>query len=182
MLTPRAGQPAAVESVDYQYCVNAVSSSRRAKEQQSSRHVWGYSGVTLIKLLTTVLCGVATGAAAVALESSIELLVRKRNLAFQALHAQHSLLLAVASLLAWAVGGLLLLGALVQLFAPGAAGAGVSQVIAFLNGCALPGLFSLRVYVVKFFGVLVSRVREWRCSKRVRDSPYGPAVLSSLSG
>ena len=97
MLTPRAGQPAAVESVDYQYCVNAVSSSRRAKEQQSSRHVWGYSGVTLIKLLTTVLCGVATGAAAVALESSIELLVRKRNLAFQALHAQHSLLLAVAS-------------------------------------------------------------------------------------
>lgn len=159
LLTPRAGQRSAVESLDYHGVVNAAS-SRRANLLESTRHrhVWGYSGSTLIKLLTTVLCGVATGAAAVALESAIELLIRKRNLAFQALLAQQSLLLGVASLLAWAVGVLLLGAALVQFIAPAAAGAGVSQVIAFLNGCSLPGLFSLRVYAVKFVGILLSRV------------------------
>lgn len=120
-------------------------------------HPFRFSGHTAVANLSTILTGVLVGITAFGVQQSIEHLADLRNTALQ----QFFLLDVGQAVGVWAGISLVFVtfaGALVHLFAPKAAGAGVPPVMAFLNGVDIPGLLSLPVLVLKIFGLVCVRV------------------------
>ncbi|KAI7842601.1 hypothetical protein COHA_003705 [Chlorella ohadii] len=162
-----------VESLDYDAVVNTIS-LRHQQEQAADerRHVYGYSGSTLTKLIATVASGVAIGLTAAALQLAVDVASRRRNALLDRLldvvppagpssgslgslagHLlSNGLLHFFGALAALSVGIVLLLTLVVALWAPKAAGGGVALVMAFLNG-KRPG-----VYVTKACGTALARL------------------------
>ncbi|KAL6785470.1 hypothetical protein ACKKBF_B00380 [Auxenochlorella protothecoides x Auxenochlorella symbiontica] len=158
---------ASVESLSYSVDLNRVGLRAMRRDAGAPRHLYGYSGRTLIKLLTTVTSGVLIGLTAVALGESIESLVLLRNGALKALLPEHgargagalrAVLPALGLQLVVSVAAAVGAAALVQLVAPKAAGAGVTLVMAHLNGNDIPDALTARTYVVKFLGNVAARV------------------------
>lgn len=93
-----------------------------------------YTGHTAVARVSTIVAGVLIGVTAVVIQSSIEQLVLLRNGLLQSLFSNGALGTgqAVATWAGISVAAVVFSGALVQLFAPKAAGAGVTLVMAFL--------------------------------------------------
>lgn len=106
----------------------------------------------------TLLGGVLIGITAVALQQSIERLVLLRNGLLQHLFLSRRPAQALGAWVGISTGAVAFSGLLVQLFAPKAAGAGVTLVMAFLNGNDIQGLLSAPVFCIKFLGLVCSRV------------------------
>ncbi|PSC71122.1 H(+) Cl(-) exchange transporter 7 [Micractinium conductrix] len=160
MQAPDARQAAhTIESLDYELPVTRVTLAKEAREADvgERRHLWGYSGATLTKVLATILSGIAIGLTAAALQLSVDWSTHHRNRALAALLAAADLQHALLALLGASAAAVLGATLLVHCWAPRAAGGGVALVMAYLNGNAIPRLLSGRVYCVKLLGTAASR-------------------------
>lgn len=93
----------------------------------------GFTGHKAVTRMSTILTGMLIGLTAVAIQASIERLELLRNALLQGLFLA-DVRQAVGAWAGISIGFVLTSGTLVQLFAPKAAGAGVTLVMAFLNG------------------------------------------------
>ncbi len=103
-------------------------------------HIHRYTGHTLGKFIVTMLTGIVVGGIAVLLTSCINLGLDTRNAYVQAILSSseagdaHAMWIAFAFMLGSGLVCVLTAALMVQLWAPTAAGAGVSLVMAYLNG------------------------------------------------
>jgi chloride channel 7 len=163
--TPRPVRQAKViwdvtDSINFNPPNNNVQLGRQAlrEERRNSTIMFGITGRTFTALCTTILAGFLIGITARVMESGIDAAVYWRNNTFLSPLVLVSPLYAVGYFLALASFIVVVTAGVVQLLAPGAAGAGVALVIAVLNGNNIAGLFTPRVYVVKMFGTITSRM------------------------
>ncbi|KIZ04574.1 Chloride channel protein CLC-a [Monoraphidium neglectum] len=146
------------ESLDYEPVQNKIF-YKRMKAAKEKKHLFGYTGHTFAKFLITITSGLLTGVFAVALSQLVHHSFEWKNEYVQSIldepgegriwiaflwHCAYSCLL-----VSFAV-------ALVQYWAPQSAGAGVTLVMAYLNGNHVPNLLRLRTLVAKFVGTVFS--------------------------
>ena len=190
------------DSINYTPAANDVSLARNDQLRGTPfPRLFGITGRTFMALATTLITGILIGITAKLMEQGIVASVRWRN-DFIAPWLLIDPLAAVVRHLALASTSVLLTAAVVQWIAPGAAGSGVSLVIALLNGNNIAGLLTPAVYFVKLVGTCVSRmaglalgpeapmVHLGACvaslvfavqrSKSLDDSEYTPEVLRCL--
>ena len=144
------------ESIDYTPFNNAVS-LRRSGSDRHERHVYGFSGRTLAMLLATLVAAVLIGITGKVMEIGIDQGVRYRNRMLSQLLASNGYK-GNAFMVGLSVISVGLSATAVQWLAPGAAGSGVSLVMAFLNGNEIAGLLTPVVFVVKLCGTVLARV------------------------
>jgi len=137
---------------------------------------YGYTGATLMKYLVTIGTGLFTGACAYAIAQSSSWLIEKRlSLAEEALN-DHTLtdgmrlIYGYAWLSGFSVCLVILPGLLVQFWTPQAVGAGVSLVMAYLNGNHIPNLLHYHVMITKLIGTICA------CASGLPLGPEGPMV------
>ena len=177
-MPPPAVKSTEVESLDYAPCDSEAgelldTTTRRGHFDGSgrSRGIFGYTGVTALKYALVLVLGGITGCLAYALEMSILTAFTARRTHLLAPDGQHAANVTTAILYASSgLGAALGACALVVLIAPSAAGAGVSLVMAFLNGNAVPHIFRRSTLVVKLLGTALS------CSSGLAVGPEGPLV------
>ncbi|KAL4451977.1 hypothetical protein ABPG75_007639 [Micractinium tetrahymenae] len=155
------------ESLDYELPVNSVSLAKREREAGvEQRHLYGYSGSTLTKVVATLVSGVAIGLTAATMQLLVDSATRHRNRLLSALLAapaaapglpSQPLAHAFGALLGVGLAAVLLATLVVHYWAPKAAGGGVALVMAMLNGNVIHSLLSWRVYLTKLFGTAASR-------------------------
>jgi chloride channel 7 len=167
------------ESIDYVPPTNAVF---LAKAPPARRAAGGYTGETAAKLVITLLSGLIIGLTAVVLEAGIESGVRWRNGLLQRALLAQGLAGAARAHLGVALGATLATGAAVQWLAPGAAGSGVSLVMALLNGNNMSGLLTPAVFVVKLAGTVAGRVAGLALGPEAPMIHLGACVASLLCG
>lgn len=129
-----------------------------------------YSGSTLTKLIATFLSGILIGLTATALQALVDLVCTHRNRLLDALRrgggvplhgalaALQGLPLVFGAMLAISLSAVLASTLAVHCWAPRASGGGVALVMALLNGNAIAGLLSVKVYVAKLLGTAASRL------------------------
>ena len=146
------------ESIDYAPFNNKVSLRRQGELGDAAQGQSVRTGRTFYMLVATVLIGLLIGITGRALEMCIAFGIRGRNAILMILLQQYSK--GIAGLVILMMNFCLVLGsaAAVQWMAPGAAGSGVSLVMALLNGNNISGLLTPMVYVVKFVGTVCTRV------------------------
>jgi hypothetical protein len=134
-----------------------------------------YTGHTLAKFVVTLLTGIVTGMFAVGLSRAVHHAFEAKNAFIQTVLDQPG----PAAARLWTAFGwhalyssalVALAVALVQYWAPQAAGAGVTLVMAYLNGNHVPNLLRLRTLVTKFVGTICS------VSAGLPMGPEGPMV------
>lgn len=160
------------ESLDYEPVQNKIF-YERMQQAKKERHLFGYTGHTLAKFIITMVSGVLTGIFAVALTSSVSALTEwKLHTVQSLLDASGSHRVFIAFLWHWAYSCALVVFAvaLVQYWAPQAAGAGVTLVMAYLNGNHVPNLLRARTLVAKLIGTICS------VSAGFPMGPEGPMV------
>merc|ERR1712188_79145 len=142
---------------------------------------YGYTGATLMKYLVTIGTGLFTGACAYAIAQSSSWLIEKRlSLAEEALN-DHTLtwgmrlIYGYAWLSGFSVCLVILPGLLVQFWTPQAVGAGVSLVMAYLNGNHIPNLLHYHVMITKLIGTICA------CASGLPLGPEGPMVQIGAS-
>ncbi|GBF97646.1 H(+) Cl(-) exchange transporter [Raphidocelis subcapitata] len=146
------------ESLDYEPVQNAIF-YKRMRAAKEKKHLFGYTGHTFAKFIITIATGMLTGVFAVGLSKIVGAAFEWKNEYIQSIldapgggriwiaflwHCAYS-----CCLVSFAV-------ALVQYWAPQSAGAGVTLVMAYLNGNHVPNLLRLRTLVSKFVGTLCS--------------------------
>jgi len=147
------------DSIDYHVFNNSVAHSRNTalrEGRRRRRHIWGVSGRTFIAILTTLVSGVLIGITGKLMEEGVDGGVAWRNALIQPLLAQ-SITRGSLAMLGISIGFISVLVAAVQWLAPGAAGSGVSLVIAFLNGNNIAGLLTPATYLMKLLGPCLAR-------------------------
>ena len=160
------------EGLDYAPQRNAVQ--RRLKGRPPRRRFYGYTGTTAAKYAITALTGLVTGMLAFAVARSGAWLLAQRAAWADSVdwHAGGNGTLAPGVAAAgqpWAphtlvflrlagsgLALLLLAAGVVQLLAPRAEGAGVSLVMAYLNGNHVPDLLRFRVLAAKVLGTIAT--------------------------
>ena len=146
------------DSINFTPPVNEVTLKKNLfLRRQPLNKIFGMTGRTFTALVTTVFAGLLIGVTAKVMEEGIDAAVQWRN-NFLDQAILHSPIKAVGMFLSLASASVLLTAAVVQWLAPGAAGAGVSLVIALLNGNNIAGLLTPAVYFVKLGGTCVSRM------------------------
>ena len=154
------------EGLDYAPQRNAVQ--RRLKGRPPRRRLWGYTGTTAAKYLITALTGLVTGVLAFAVARGGALLLAQRAAWADSVDwspgapgggapgplGPHALVF--LRLTGSGLSLLLLAAGAVQLVAPRAEGAGVSLVMAYLNGNHVPDLLRFRVLATKVFGTIAT--------------------------
>ncbi|KAK9831020.1 hypothetical protein WJX74_000332 [Apatococcus lobatus] len=160
------------ESLDYSRPYNKVLAAR-LKNPPPQLSFCGVKAVTVVKLLATFLIGIVTGAAGAGLAAAQERLYHtKNNAAREIIHdgLPHGILRAFVFHLAYTETLVLIGASLVTFVAPAAAGAGVSLVMAYLNGSAIPDLLSGRTLIIKYLGTLAG------ITSNVAMGPEAPMV------
>lgn len=153
------------ESIDYAPFNNRVTMRRHEtlsvndgddcmEEQRASVK----TGRTFYMLVATIVTGLFIGMTGKALEMCITVGVRGRNALLMHLFLYYSPTVAVSAIVGINMILVLASAAAVQWMAPGAAGSGVSLVMALLNGNNISGLLTPMVYMVKFVGTICTRV------------------------
>jgi chloride channel 7 len=156
---PASHGPVEFESLDFdEDAVNAIKTQHRAASISDQRHLWGYTGSTVIKISTTISSGILIGILAVVLQALTEVCIGLRNDMLQKLIENSEIYQIFAAQIVFSILCVVLAGALVQFIAPAAAGAGVSLVMVFLNGVAIQRLFTLKTLLVKFIGSFLARI------------------------
>lgn len=146
----------ATDSIDFCPSTNAVALRAAAMHRGRRWRALGVTGLTATMLTTTVVSGLLIGVTAALVERTIAFAESWRNSLLASAYIAN---LELASLvhLSLALCSIVLTAALVQLLAPGAAGSGVSLLMAFLNGNDVTGLLTPGVYVIKLFGTVAAR-------------------------
>ncbi|KAK9844167.1 hypothetical protein WJX81_006719 [Elliptochloris bilobata] len=148
------------ESLDYHTIHNRVHTFRQERALAAQRRVLGIKPYTVVKQLVTVLIGIIVGLLAVALTLATEAVTTWKNHRTRAIIHATSLdptagfALGVLFHMAFSATLALAGAGVVQFWAPQASGAGVSLIMAYLNGNAIPDLLSLRALMAKFSGTL----------------------------
>lgn len=146
------------ESIDYAPFNNRIALRRQEMLCHTSQGSSVKTGRTFYMLVATVVTGLLIGITGRALEMCITFGIRGRNAILMILFRQYSQIVAAFTLVGVNLCLLVCSAALVQWMAPGAAGSGVSLVMALLNGNNISGLLTPMVYLVKFFGTVCTRV------------------------
>lgn len=162
------------ESLDYEPVQNAVFLNRLMREKESEeRHLYGYTGRTLAKFLITIHAGIIVGLIAVTIGTTSKNMVAWKNnivMSLCDLTSNQGLMAAMFFHMMYTVGLIVIAVSLVQFWAPEGAGAGVSLVIAYLNGNHVPNLFHLRTLITKVIGTTCA------LSANLFLGPEGPMV------
>ena len=180
-----------LETLDYEPVHNDVLHEIFADDRRNrslTKHFYGYTGLTLAKYALTIVVGVCTGLCAAFIDFLVdEVYALKQWLILENFSKDPSNALAAdeaasahrsAHYVAEYVTGYtalclaLVLGAasLCLFWAPQAQGGGVTSVMAYLNGTAIPGLLSWKSLVAKIFGVAAA------CGSSLAVGPEGPMV------
>eukprot|EP00889_Picochlorum_renovo_P002217 jgi/Picre1/29247/NNA_004639.t1 len=147
------------ESIDYTPFNNRVALRRYGGVGEQSRSIYGFSGRTLFTLLATLLTGILIGITGKMLEVGIDVGVGLRNrLVMGLLLGEQGTVSCDLALVGLSVVTVGVSASAVQWLAPGAAGSGVSLVMALLNGNDIAGLLTPMVFVVKLVGTALSRM------------------------
>lgn len=161
------------ESLDYEPIQNKLFYDRMKSRKEGKKKLYGYTGHTLAKMLVTVLTGIITGFFAVALSKSVGHITEwKLGVMTSAYEKDAPARGFVSFLLFWLIGSLLTSAAtaLVQYWAPASAGAGVTLVMAYLNGNHVPHLLRFSTLITKFVGTVCA------VSSGLPMGPEGPMV------
>ncbi|WIA21477.1 hypothetical protein OEZ85_000682 [Tetradesmus obliquus] len=160
------------ESLDYEPVQNKIF-YERMKAAKKERHLFGYTGHTLAKFIITMVSGILTGVFAVWMSSTVGTMFEWKNGFVQELldeEGEHRVFIAYLWHAAYSCLLVSFAVALVQYWAPQAAGAGVTLVMAYLNGNHVPNLLRLRTLITKFVGTCCS------VSAGLPMGPEGPMV------
>ncbi|PNH06168.1 Chloride channel protein CLC-a [Tetrabaena socialis] len=161
------------ESLDYEPIQNKLFYDRMKTRKEGKKKLYGYTGHTLAKMLVTVLTGVITGFFAVAMTKAVGAITAwKLGILAHSHDSEAPARAFVSFLLFWLIGGCLVSAAtaLVQYWAPASAGAGVTLVMAYLNGNHVPNLLRFNTLITKFVGTVCA------CSAGLPMGPEGPMV------
>jgi chloride channel 7 len=166
------------ESIDYMPFNNKVTLNSRAVETSGEqRHFYGFSGRTLATLVATLVTGVIIGVTGKMLEAGIDRGVAARNRVLASLIGENELA-GQGFMVGLSMTSVTLAAAAVQYMAPGAAGSGVSLVMALLNGNDIAGLLTPMVLVVKLFGTILVRVSSLALGPEAPMVHLGACVAS----
>ncbi|KAF6253336.1 chloride channel [Scenedesmus sp. NREL 46B-D3] len=160
------------ESLDYEPVQNKIF-YERMKAAKKERHLFGYTGHTLAKFIITMVSGILTGFFAVWMSKTVGTMFEWKNGFVQELldeEGEHRVFIAYLWHAAYSCLLVSFAVALVQYWAPQAAGAGVTLVMAYLNGNHVPNLLRLRTLITKFVGTCCS------VSAGLPMGPEGPMV------
>ncbi|KAK9812846.1 hypothetical protein WJX72_004634 [[Myrmecia] bisecta] len=176
------------ESLDFDQVQNRVSQAR-SNRQTKRRHFYGYTGHTLAKFAITASTGILTGLVAAGLAGATEVLILHRKAWLVSIIRMGpasawpptGLLHAYGFHIAYSITLLLLAGCLVQFWAPAAAGGGVSQVMAYLNGSDVPDLLRLRTLVAKLIGTICGVASNMAVGPEAPMVHVGAGIASVIS-
>ncbi|KAG2454447.1 hypothetical protein HYH02_001466 [Chlamydomonas schloesseri] len=154
------------ESLDYEPIQNKLFYDRMKSRKEGKKKLYGYTGHTLAKMLVTVTTGIITGLFAVFLSKFTGAITEWK------LGVIEDKSWFVSFLLFWLIGSALVsvATALVQYWAPASAGAGVTLVMAYLNGNHVPNLLRFETLISKFVGTVCA------VSAALPMGPEGPMV------
>mmetsp|Transcript_19521 Transcript_19521/g.42325 ORF Transcript_19521/g.42325 Transcript_19521/m.42325 type:complete len:908 (+) Transcript_19521:79-2802(+) len=168
------------ESLDYETVQNKIQYERMKIKQSGKKKLYGYTGHTLAKFLVTFAIGVITGLFAVALGAAVQLITHKKLAFIQNRMDEYieedgdgkPLSIFIGFLWYWLFGGLMvsLATSMVQYWAPASAGAGVTLVMAYLNGNHIPNLLRFSTLITKYVGTVCA------VSSGLPMGPEGPMV------
>ncbi|MEW5297643.1 MAG: hypothetical protein WDW36_000839 [Sanguina aurantia] len=147
------------ESLDYEPMQNKVFYDRLLAKKDGKKSVIGYTGHTLAKFVVTFLTGILTGFFAVAMTSLTGLIIEYKLQVVELTMDQEGSMgkrLVTAFFWFWLFGSALVsvAVAMVQFWAPASAGAGVTLVMAYLNGNHVPNLLRFSTLITKFVGTV----------------------------
>ncbi|KXZ44967.1 hypothetical protein GPECTOR_60g745 [Gonium pectorale] len=141
--------------------------------KEGKKKLYGYTGHTLAKMLVTALTGIITGMFAVLLTKSVGAITEWKLGILEHSHEKEAPARGLVSfLLFWVIGSALVsfATAIVQYWAPASAGAGVTLVMAYLNGNHVPNLLRFNTLISKFVGTVCA------VSSGLPMGPEGPMV------
>lgn len=176
----KASMMHAGESLDFEPIHSQVR-QLNATRKLVHKKFYGYTGTTLVKYFVTIGTGIFTGACAYLIAQSTEWLIERRVfMTEEVLNKYHlpeftRLLYGYAVLSSSSVALVILPGLLVQFVTPQAVGAGVSLVMAYLNGNHIPYLLHYPVMLTKMFGTICA------CASGLPLGPEGPMVQIGAS-
>ena len=176
-----------LETLDYEPVHNDVLHEIFADDRWNrslTKHFYGYTGLTLAKYALTIIVGVCTGLCAAFIDFLVdEVYALKQwlilenfskdpsNASDEAAHrSAHYVAEYVTGYTALCLALVLGAASLCLFWAPQAQGGGVTSVMAYLNGTAIPGLLSWKSLVAKIFGVAAA------CGSSLAVGPEGPMV------
>ena len=145
------------ESLDYEPVCNQVT--LRTSNKPLERKIYGYSGETLVKNTISLSSGIMTGVIAWLIVKAANQIIHFRLVRTLALVGEGHSVGLVYGWLFISLSSCAMLGAvslLVLYWAPAAKGAGVSQVMAYLNGSHVPELLKFRVLLTKILGTVAA--------------------------
>ncbi|GLI59663.1 hypothetical protein VaNZ11_001600 [Volvox africanus] len=161
------------ESLDYEPIQNKLFYDRMKSRKEGKKKLYGYTGHTLAKMLVTTMTGIVTGCFAVAMTKACGAITEWKLDILRDSHEKEAPARTLVSFLwFWLIGGCLvtLATALVQYWAPASAGAGVTLVMAYLNGNHVPNLLRFNTLISKFVGTVCA------VSAGLPMGPEGPMV------
>ncbi|XP_024384497.1 chloride channel protein CLC-d [Physcomitrium patens] len=174
------GDEVGVESLDYEPIHSLVYAQTKKGSQQ--RHFYGYTGLTFAKWLITILIGLLVGVVAYIVESSQEVFImKKRDWTQETIDEGLKLPFVFLGYAAFGIALVLLSSCLVLLWAPAAAGGGVTLVMAYLNGIDIPSFFEFRTLVTKIVGTICTISSGLPIGQEGPMVHIGAAIASSLT-
>ena len=180
-----------LETLDYESVHNDVLHEIFADDRRNrslTKHFYGYTGLTLAKYALTIVVGVCTGLCAAFIDFLVdEVYALKQWLILEnfskdpsnessdetaaaAHRSAHYVAEYVTGYTALCLALVLGAASLCLFWAPQAQGGGVTSVMAYLNGTAIPGLLSWKSLVAKIFGVAAA------VGSSLAVGPEGPMV------
>ncbi|GAQ89049.1 chloride channel protein [Klebsormidium nitens] len=168
-----------LESQDYDSLSYSQSSSRI--QEPEHKHVFGYSGSTLAKYITTITIGILTGMVAFGMESTVEVIIEKKNEWLQDTLITRSPYFAYFGAVLFGIGLISVAVCLVSFWAPAAAGGGVTLVIAYLNGIAVPDFLRGSTLITKIIGTICTTTSGLALGPEAPLVHIGSAIASALT-
>ncbi|WZN60450.1 chloride channel protein [Chloropicon roscoffensis] len=168
------------ESLDFEPIHSEVRQLNQTRKLVHKKF-YGYTGTTLVKYFVTIGTGLLTGCCAYGIAQSSSWLVGTRlRLAEDALNKDGlpyglRLLYGYATHACFSMCLVIVPGLLVQFWTPQAVGAGVSLVMAYLNGNHIPYLLHYHVMFTKILGTICA------CASGLPLGPEGPMVQIGAS-
>lgn len=126
---------------------------------------------TVARWRMMALIGFAVGSMAYVVKNTVEVLLEVRAEVMEHMLEEGHLVSAWAWVAGYSTGLATLAAALVVVLRPAAAGSGIPEVIAYLNGTHLPQIFNLKTLAVKFVSLILALGA---------GLPLGPEVRRSL--
>jgi chloride channel 7 len=147
-----------LESLDYDHIVNTFSRSD-VKNNGLKRSVFGYTGKTLTRWVLALLTGILCGVCAYVISQVKAFIVNSRHsLLFELPEDGGDMVPSGANCVAVTLFNMflaLIAGLAVTYVAPRAAGSGIPEVKAYLNGVHIPQHLSMRTLIVKIVGTIL---------------------------